>query len=258
MSIPPSNENEFADGYQPPDWATPGADQGAEAQPSLPQPPQPGDADPAADQPVGAPDQADAPYQSPTGTTYQPTGPAYQSPTGTSYEPTAPYQPPTTGYTPATTPYDAPAAPPPPAGQADAASPYEAQQYPQVTTPQAYRPPVDAYQPPVQEYQFPAAEPNPQVAQPYYPTAATPPENYLVWAILTTVLCCMPLGIVSIVMSTQVNQKWAVGDFEGAQKAAASAKNFAIASAVAALVVWLVVAIFYIAVFAMAVSTTMR
>ena len=31
------------------------------------------------------------------------------------------------------------------------------------------------------------------------------PENYLVWAILCTVLCCLPIGIVSIVYSTKVS-----------------------------------------------------
>ena len=34
------------------------------------------------------------------------------------------------------------------------------------------------------------------------------PSNYLVWAILTTILCCLPLGIASIVFSSQVNTKW--------------------------------------------------
>lgn len=58
-----------------------------------------------------------------------------------------------------------------------------------------------------------------------------PPENYLVWAILSTVLCCMPLGIVAIVKSSQVNTKWFIGDREGALKDAKSAKNWAIWSA---------------------------
>jgi Interferon-induced transmembrane protein len=58
----------------------------------------------------------------------------------------------------------------------------------------------------------------------------TPPPNYLVWAILSTILCgCgFPLGIASIVFSTQVNSKWAMGDVAGAQAASHKAKNFAI------------------------------
>jgi hypothetical protein len=74
----------------------------------------------------------------------------------------------------------------------------------------------------------------PYPAAPQYGGASftPPPRNYLVWAILTTVLCCLPLGIVSIVFSAQVNSKWAAGDFAGAQGSAAKAKSFAIWSAV--------------------------
>ncbi len=54
------------------------------------------------------------------------------------------------------------------------------------------------------------------------------PDNNLVWAILSTVLCCLPLGIVAIIKSTKVNELWAQGDYEGAKKAAADAKKFAI------------------------------
>lgn len=63
-----------------------------------------------------------------------------------------------------------------------------------------------------------------------------PPPNYLAYAILTTILCCMPLGIVSIVFSTQVASKWAAGDVWGAQRASRLARQFAFWSAVAAFV----------------------
>ena len=58
-----------------------------------------------------------------------------------------------------------------------------------------------------------------------------PPANNLVWAILTTVLCCLPAGVVSIVFASQVNTKWATGDVAGAQKASANARTWAIVSA---------------------------
>lgn len=67
--------------------------------------------------------------------------------------------------------------------------------------------------------------------------AGSPPQNYLVWAILSTVLCCLPLGIASIIFSTQVNTKWAQGDVAGAQESARKAKLFAIWGAVVGLVV---------------------
>ena len=34
-----------------------------------------------------------------------------------------------------------------------------------------------------------------------------PPDNNLVWAILCTVLCCLPLGIVSIIKSTKKREE---------------------------------------------------
>lgn len=68
-----------------------------------------------------------------------------------------------------------------------------------------------------------------------------PPPNYLVWAILTTILCCLPLGIASIVFSTQVNSKWALGDVAGAQDSSDKAKKFAIWSVIA----WAIIAVLY-------------
>lgn len=56
--------------------------------------------------------------------------------------------------------------------------------------------------------------------------------NNLVWAILTTLLCCLPLGIVSIVYAAKVDGLVASGNLPAAQAAATSAKNWAIAAAV--------------------------
>ncbi|WP_188194964.1 CD225/dispanin family protein [Nonomuraea sp. SYSU D8015] len=53
-----------------------------------------------------------------------------------------------------------------------------------------------------------------------------PPDNQLVPAILTTLFCCLPFGIVAIVKSSQVNQKWQVGDYQGAMQAAEEAKTW--------------------------------
>lgn len=55
----------------------------------------------------------------------------------------------------------------------------------------------------------------------------SPPPNYLVWAILTTIFCCLPFGIISIVYAAQVNSKWAAGDFTGAQVSSKNAKTWA-------------------------------
>lgn len=65
-----------------------------------------------------------------------------------------------------------------------------------------------------------------------------PPDNNLVWAIVSTILCCWPLGIVSIIKSTKVNSLWSQGDFAEAQKSADDAKKWAIYSAIGAAVFW--------------------
>ena len=52
-------------------------------------------------------------------------------------------------------------------------------------------------------------------------------ENYLAQAILVTIFCCLPFGIVSIVYAAQVNGKVEAGNIEGAQRASANAKMWA-------------------------------
>jgi ABC-type multidrug transport system permease subunit len=66
------------------------------------------------------------------------------------------------------------------------------------------------------------------------------PDNYLVWAILSTLLCCMPFGIVAIVKATQVDTFWAQGNQAEAIEAANAAKKWTIVSAVSAVAVWFI------------------
>src|SRR5215510_14301811 len=51
-------------------------------------------------------------------------------------------------------------------------------------------------------------------------------QNYLVFAILTTVLCCLPAGIPAIIYAAQVNGKLQAGDYVGAQQASKNAKTW--------------------------------
>ena len=62
-----------------------------------------------------------------------------------------------------------------------------------------------------------------------YESPASFPEipNYLAQAILVTIFCCLPFGIVSIVYAAQVNGKLAVGDINGARDASKNAKMWA-------------------------------
>ncbi|MBB5886611.1 CD225/dispanin family protein [Xanthomonas sp. LMG 8992] len=57
--------------------------------------------------------------------------------------------------------------------------------------------------------------------------------NNLVWAILSTLFCCLPLGIVSIVYASQVDGRRAAGDIAGAREASRKAGLWAMWSAFA-------------------------
>jgi hypothetical protein len=56
------------------------------------------------------------------------------------------------------------------------------------------------------------------------PPPGTTVPNYLVFAILATVFCCLPTGIAAIVYAAQVNGKLQAGDYAGAQAASKNAK----------------------------------
>jgi len=50
------------------------------------------------------------------------------------------------------------------------------------------------------------------------------PDSHMVGAILTTLLCCLPAGIVSIVFAAKVDSLYRAGDYNGALHASSSAK----------------------------------
>ena len=84
----------------------------------------------------------------------------------------------------------------------------------------------------------------PPPAAPIGPSGQVPPPNNLVWAILTTLFCCLPFGVVSIVYAAQVNGKFMAGDIAGAQESSKKAKTWAIVSAASGAVVLVVYFVF--------------
>ena len=54
------------------------------------------------------------------------------------------------------------------------------------------------------------------------------PENNLVLAIITTICCCLPFGIVAIVKAAKVNGFYIAGQYDEAIKSAADAKKWSI------------------------------
>ncbi len=79
-------------------------------------------------------------------------------------------------------------------------------------------------------YEYPPKYPqNPQGGMP-----TPPPSNNMVWAILTTIFCCLPFGIVAIVYASKVDGLWYAGNQMAAYDAANKARNWSIASAATA------------------------
>lgn len=75
-------------------------------------------------------------------------------------------------------------------------------------------------------------------------TGVNCPPNYLVWAILATVFCCLPFGIISIVYADKVERLWHMGEYEEAQEASDKARMWAIVAASAAAAIIAVYIIF--------------
>ena len=76
------------------------------------------------------------------------------------------------------------------------------------------------------------------------PAAQPPrPDNGMIWSILNTVLCCVPLGIWAIIKSNDVNRLYDSGNYKEAEESAKSARNINLIGAGLALVSWIIVAI---------------
>lgn len=91
---------------------------------------------------------------------------------------------------------------------------------------------------PQPQYQQPQYQ-QPQYQQPQYqqPYMREKPKNYMVWAILATLFCCLPLGIWSIVCANKVNKAWEQGDYAGANEASKKAKTWVIISIILGIIV---------------------
>jgi hypothetical protein len=94
------------------------------------------------------------------------------------------------------------------------------------------------------DYGTPPPPPPPAPGYDQGPVVSPPPPNYLVWAILSTIFCCLPFGVASIVFAAQVNGKWQAGDYAGAKDSSDKARRFAIWAAIAGVVVDVIYIIF--------------
>ncbi len=69
------------------------------------------------------------------------------------------------------------------------------------------------------------------------------PDSNLVWAILCTIFCCLPLGIVAIVYAAKVDGLYNSGNYEEAQAASDKARKFSIYGALAGVAVGVIYAV---------------
>ncbi|GAA1507245.1 hypothetical protein GCM10009740_41010 [Terrabacter terrae] len=81
----------------------------------------------------------------------------------------------------------------------------------------------------------------PRMAPPAAQVYSAPPPNRLALAILCTIMCFTPFGIVAIVKATSVRSKWAMGQFDEAYRASRSVKTWCLLAALA----WPGLAIFF-------------
>lgn len=81
------------------------------------------------------------------------------------------------------------------------------------------------------------------------------PDNYLVWAILVTICCCLPFGIVAIVYAAKVNGLWEGGMYVAAQRASDDAKKWVLIGAISGFVLNAIYWLWYVLVGAAALLT---
>lgn len=73
-----------------------------------------------------------------------------------------------------------------------------------------------------------------------------PPPTYMVWAILVTIFCCLPFGIVAIIKASNVNSAWYAGNYDLAVKNSEDAKKWCIYSVVASVAVTILYFVFFV------------
>lgn len=71
------------------------------------------------------------------------------------------------------------------------------------------------------------------------------PGSNMILAVLTTVCCCLPLGIVGIVYASKVDGLYFAGDYAGALSAAKSARTWSVIGIVASLVIGIIYLLIY-------------
>lgn len=91
---------------------------------------------------------------------------------------------------------------------------------PQQWAPQPQHPQAPQWVAQQQQHPMMAMHPG---AQQYAPPM---PPTYMMQAVLATMFCCMPLGVMAIVKASQVSSAWSAGDFAAAQQRSDEARSW--------------------------------
>ncbi|XP_072176559.1 uncharacterized protein [Diadema setosum] len=89
-------------------------------------------------------------------------------------------------------------------------------------------------------------------------TAVIPPSDYFGLALFVTICCCLPLGIVGLVKSSEVKNRAAMGDAAGAQRASHEAHRYSMIGlgiGIGSWVIGFILIIVYVVVIASAVAS---
>ena len=81
---------------------------------------------------------------------------------------------------------------------------------------------------------------------------SAPVPNYMVPAIIS-IFCCWPLAIPAIIFATRVNSSIAAGNIAAAEEASAQAKKYMKLAFIIGVICWVLLIIFYVAVFGIAI-----
>ena len=102
----------------------------------------------------------------------------------------------------------------------------------------AAAPPPTFGTPPTSPYQAPPA--SPPTYQAPSSSAKPKPNNNLVWGILTTIFCCLPLGIPAIIAASKVDSLYALGKYEEALEQSVKARKWSLYACITGVVVWII------------------
>jgi len=71
------------------------------------------------------------------------------------------------------------------------------------------------------------------------------PSSNMTLAVLTTILCCLPLGIVAIIYASKVDGRYLAGDYAGALSASKNARTWSIIGIVGAAIIMIIYLIYF-------------